>query len=168
LLNAIPNPSNQSPFSTTKEPLVFVNGRRQPKLKMKAGQTQRWRILNACAQVQVAIQGITSPTGIADTVQWRQSAQDGVQFHYDNYNVPNPLPAIAPANRVDLLVQAPNTPGTYTVPASFFPFPGSGKVTTLMTVEVESPAVTSKPFPGAGDYPKLPDFLKDINPDDIH
>ena len=54
--------------------------------------------------------------GIAPGLQWMQLAQDGVQFTYDNYQKSQNQPFLmASGNRVDLLVKAPPTPGTYPV-----------------------------------------------------
>jgi FtsP/CotA-like multicopper oxidase with cupredoxin domain len=167
LLNAVGTPPKGSTFSSTKEPLVFINGIRQPVVTMQPGETQRWRILNACAQVQVRLTGIIGP-GQPAAMTWRQIAQDGVQLAYENYNNPAPAPAIAPGNRVDLLVQAPTTPGVYTLQAGFFPFPGGTSVTTLMTINVTGTAVTAKAFPDQTQYPKMPSFLADIDPAGIH
>jgi FtsP/CotA-like multicopper oxidase with cupredoxin domain len=166
LMNAVGNPPASATFSSTKEPLVFVNGRLQPVLTMQPGETQRWRILNACSQVQIGITGIVGPA--ANPLTWRQIAGDGVQYAYANYNQPNPLPVLAPANRVDLLVKAPTVEGTYAVRVSHFPFPGSNRVTTLMTINVAGTPVTPKAFPAQDKYPAMPDFLADIDPRDIH
>lgn len=169
LMNAVGNAPATSTFSSTKEPLIFVNGVRQPILNMRPGEVQRWRILNASAQVQVGITGmVDTATGGPAAVTWRQIARDGVQYAYANYNVPNPAPNIAPGNRVDLLVQAPSSPGNYTLQTSLFPFPGAGSVTTLLSIHVAGDPLTAKPFPTEDQYPKPPDFLNDIDPTKIH
>lgn len=149
--------------------LVFVNGQFTPLLHMNPNEMQLWRIVNACHRAQIAL---NAPTGI----KWVQTAQDGVQFDPRNYNpgVTNasfPVPAtanplsgsLAPGNRIDLLVQAPSSPGTYQV--TF----GSK---TLFTVSVtQDPIVPSipnpMPFPTQAQFPAMPGFLSDINPADV-
>jgi FtsP/CotA-like multicopper oxidase with cupredoxin domain len=150
--------------------LVSVNGNYQPVLEMKPNETQMWRFINACHQAPVPLN--TSPD-----LKWVQTAQDGIQLHPDNYNpdpsaVTNtfPVPAktffiggkwlstgsLAPGNRVDLLVRAPNKTGDY--PVTF----GSNKV--LMIVRVTGTAVSSIAFPSKAEFPKMPEFLADIKP----
>ena len=139
-------------------PQIVVNGVPQPVLTMKPGETQRWRILNACAQKAAAI-AITSVASSGSPPTWRQIAQDGVQFAFANYTAANPTPTLAPGNRVDLLVQAPATAGIFTVQAN-----GA----TLFTVNVAGAGVTPKPFPDQADYPAMPGFLADLDPSEIH
>jgi FtsP/CotA-like multicopper oxidase with cupredoxin domain len=67
---------------------------------------------------------------------------------------------LAPGNRVDLLVQAPSTPGEYQVK-----FGGGG--TVLLTVKVQQdPAVPAipnpMPFPTKAQFPQMPGFLADL------
>ena len=84
-----------------------VNGLVSPKAHMQPGEVQLWRIVNSSARNAAYFM---APKGL----QWRQVAQDGVQFARPTYaspqNVNRPF-YMAPANRVDLLVQAPMTPG---------------------------------------------------------
>jgi FtsP/CotA-like multicopper oxidase with cupredoxin domain len=152
--------------------LVSVNGQYTPVLEMKPNETQMWRIVNACHQASVPL---NTPTGI----QWVQTAQDGVQLHPMNYN-PDPgastntfpVPAkavlvngvgwlltgsLAPGNRVDLLVQAPSSPGEYQVT-----FGSSKKL--LLTVKVTGTAVSATPFPSQAQFAQMPVFLGDIAP----
>jgi FtsP/CotA-like multicopper oxidase with cupredoxin domain len=163
---------------TTASDIVCVNGQMAPVVEMAPGEVQMWRIVNACHQAAVPING---PGG---GIKWVQTAQDGVQLHPDNYalgvsiaqgtgqwtnaTLTTPMTAapwfgnLAPGNRVDMLVQAPNTPGA-TVPITF----GGG--TLLMTVKVGSTAVPSPktfPPPQSG-FPTMPGFLNDLNPADV-
>jgi FtsP/CotA-like multicopper oxidase with cupredoxin domain len=157
----------RSGFATQPGDSVFVNGQFTPVMQMNPNEMQLWRIINACSGTPIPL---NAPTGI----KWVQTAQDGVQFDRENYNpddtdasFPVPARSVAPfgslaaGNRIDLLVQAPSTPGTY--PVTF----GSGN-TLLFTVKVEqdsSPPITSPmPFPLKEKFPQIPDFLKDINP----
>jgi FtsP/CotA-like multicopper oxidase with cupredoxin domain len=149
--------------------LVFVNGQYTPVLQMNPNEMQLWRIVNACHQAAVPI---SSPTGI----KWVQTAQDGVQFNPSNYDpsvtnaafsVPAkstaPFGSLAPGNRIDLLVQAPSSPGS-------FPVTFNNKL--LLTVEVKqdasvTPITNPMPFPTKDQFPKMPKFLDDINPGDV-
>jgi FtsP/CotA-like multicopper oxidase with cupredoxin domain len=96
--------------SQDKGPEFSVNGRSQPVVAMAPGEVQMWRIANTSGR-SAAYFG-----GIAPGLQWMQLAQDGVQFTYDNYQKSQNRPfMMASGNRVDLLVKAPPTPGTYPV-----------------------------------------------------
>lgn len=168
--------------------LVFVNGQFTPVIKMNPNEMQFWRIINACHQKSLPL---NPPQPVAPTtapLKWVQTAQDGVQLNPGtstspgNYNpaVTNasfPVPALAPtpatslpsssgslapANRIDLLVQAPSTPGTYKVTFS-------GRNTVLFTVEVKqdpnTPVIKNPmPFPTTAQFPQMPGFLADIDP----
>ena len=149
--------------------LVFVNGQFTPVLQMNPNEMQFWRIVNACHAAAVPLD---SPNGI----KWVQTAQDGVQFNPANYNpaVTNasfPVPArqvapfgsLASGNRIDLLVQAPSSAGTFNVT-----FGG----TLLFTVEVKqeagvSPIANPMPFPTPQQFPQMPKFLLDLSFGDV-
>jgi FtsP/CotA-like multicopper oxidase with cupredoxin domain len=80
---------------------LSVNGRMRPKLQIQPGEVQLWRIVNSSARNAAYFM---APEGF----EWRQIAQDGVQFNDQNYRTSQNKPFyIAPANRVDLLVRAP-------------------------------------------------------------
>src|SRR5262249_41921195 len=111
-------------------------------------------------------------------IKWVQTAQDGVQFDPKNYdpdpsgptNQSFPVPAkailvngawlttgsLAAGNRIDLLVQAPSTPGDYKVTYD------SG--TLLLTVRVTGSAVSPVAFPSRAEFPQMLKFLADIKP----
>lgn len=156
----------RNPGAAIKADLVFVNGQFTPVLTMKTNEMQLWRFINACHQKAIPLD---APTGI----KWVQTAQDGVQFNPQNYNpaVTNasfPVPArqaapfgsLSPGNRMDLLAQAPNAPGT-------FPVTFGGK--TLFTVNVipDTSIPSPMPFPTQAQFPQMPGFLSDINPADV-
>ena len=156
-----------------------VDGRVAPIAHMQPGEVQLWRIVNSSSRNALYFM---TPNG----VQWRQMAQDGVQFAQSTYASPgnqNRPFYMAPANRVDLLVQAPMTPGNFNVmvqpvmargqvkptpvqPNSNDPAPG----TALMTIDVSGDPVTQNgqpitapmPFPPQGKAPRQPEFLADI------
>lgn len=92
-----------------KGPDFSVNGRSQPLVDMAPGEVQLWRIVNASGRSGAYFASF--PPGF----QWKQIAQDGVQFADVNYQKSLDKPfLIAAGNRVDLLVMAPS-PGTYAV-----------------------------------------------------
>ena len=156
-----------------------VNGLVGPKAHMQPGEVQLWRIVNSSSRNAAYFM---APEGL----QWRQLAQDGVQFARPTYASPgnaNRPFYMAPANRVDLLVQAPMRPDTFNVriqpvmardqvkptplhPNANDPLPG----VVLMTVEVSGDPVTQNgepvqapmPFPIEGKAPDQPKFLADI------
>jgi len=81
---------------------LSVNGRFQPLMSMRPGEIQLWRIVNTASR---SFAKFLAPTG---GFQWRQLAQDGVQFKYENYKASHNKPfLLAPGNRADLLVKAP-------------------------------------------------------------
>jgi FtsP/CotA-like multicopper oxidase with cupredoxin domain len=158
-----------------------VSGRVAPKVHMQPGEVQLWRIVNSSSRSAAYFM---APEGL----QWRQLAQDGVQFARPTYasaqNQNRPF-YMAPANRVDLLVQAPMTPPAHPFkvriqavmarsqvkptpvkPNANDPVPG----TVLMTVDVSGDPVTQNgqpvqapmPFPTEGKAPNQPKFLADI------
>ncbi len=158
----------RSAFAPQPGDSVYVNGQFQPNVQMNPNEMQLFRIINATSGTAIPL---NSPP---DGIKWVQTAQDGIQFHVDNYdpNVTNasfPVPArsvapfgsLAAGNRIDLLVQAPSSPGRY--PVTY----GSGK-TLLFTIVVEqdssTPISSPMPFPSKTQFPVQPPFLADINP----
>lgn len=150
--------------------MLSVNGRREPVLSMRPGEVQLWRIVNAASRSGVYL---AEP----NVVQWRQSAQDGVQFTRDAFAAQTKSDALtlAAGNRADLLVMAPMTTGdipvmvTQTIVTS----PEPEATTTLLTIRVQKarggkdPA-PPMPFPLQAEFPEQPPFLADILDKDIH
>ena len=72
-----------------------MNGRRVPVITMRPGQVQMWRIVNAAYRSFVQFRNFSLNTTSCSTetetpsegetpcVDWRQTAQDGVQFHQE-------------------------------------------------------------------------------------
>lgn len=168
--NAFSNGADQNLANRNINPdLVFVNGGYTPVLQMNPNEMQLWRIVNACHQKALPLD---APTGI----KWVQTAQDGVQLDPRNYNpavtnasfpVPEdasttpPSGSMASANRIDLLVQAPSAPGSF--PVTF----NGGQLlfTVLVKQDLDVKPITSPmPFPTKDQFPKMPEFLWDINP----
>jgi FtsP/CotA-like multicopper oxidase with cupredoxin domain len=155
--------------------LVYVNGQYTPVLQMNPNEMQLWRIVKACHQMAV-------PLDKTKGIKWVQTAQDGVQFNPANYDpsdtdaafsVPAkskaPFGSLAAGNRIDLLVQAPKTPGRFNVT---FVNSFTGQSTVLLTVDVkQDPAVRSipnpMPFPTPQQFPQMPGFLADLSFGDV-
>jgi FtsP/CotA-like multicopper oxidase with cupredoxin domain len=126
-----------------------------------------WRIVNTSGRAGAYFLG--PPTGF----QWKQLAQDGVQFQDTTYQHSlNNTFLMAAGNRVDLLVKAPTTPGTYPVQvknevdqSDLFALP---KI-NLMTVTVAGAPVT--PGSNAATFiahaPTPPPYLQDIDKSEV-
>jgi FtsP/CotA-like multicopper oxidase with cupredoxin domain len=155
-----------------------VNGRIRPIAHMQPGEIQLWRILNTSGRSAAYFM---APKGL----HWRQLAQDGVQFATNNYRNSEDRPLyVAPGNRVDLLVQAPMTPGDAKIlvqvvmgrsvvaptpvnPTEKDPAPG----VELLSVKVSDDPVTKdgRPvqMPFLGQAPDQPAFLADITDQEL-
>ncbi len=167
-------------------PALSVNGRLVPVLTMRPGEVQQWRMVNAsfndAFEISYSEAQATKPCAAAtpppsSPLEWRQIAQDGVQFDVKNYqtlgSVNGPL-NVAPGNRADLLVKAPARAGNYTLCVrrniAIFAQPGSPVMpsppSALLTVKVTgSPA--GMDFIPDDRFPTLPAFLADIPESDI-
>jgi FtsP/CotA-like multicopper oxidase with cupredoxin domain len=158
---------------------LSVNGRFQPRLTMRPGEVQLWRIVNTSSQSSALFLGPPkldpSKTGVDPTTdfEWRQLAQDGVQFADVNYQRSQNISSInvAPGNRIDLLVKAPTNPGT--APYNFQVSPNVSRaqlkgVATLLSVAVSGTrpenAKRTQFIPRA---PAFPPFLRDITDDEV-
>lgn len=181
---------------------VLVNGQGNPIVRMKRGEIQRWRFVGATMQASAALRiGFPDIDG-KDAPDVRQIAMDGVQFSPDNYacqpflNNPDCTPAaddspfdeltafhLAPGNRVDVLVKAPDTPGAHClvlditntlaeVTRARQALAARGGAATgtcgvanglgpLFTLVVDD-AARPMTFPSKDDFPVLPPFLSDI------
>ena len=134
---------------------ISVNGQYQPVLTMRPGEIQLWRIVNASHQSAAPL---AAPTG---GLQWIATAHDGVQLSRNNYaaalsNLAAPQPILAPANRLDLLVQAPSSPTAQNIPVQ------TGG-TTLFSVKVDGTKMpNAKQFPTKDQFPEIPGFLATI------
>ncbi|HZS46507.1 MAG TPA: multicopper oxidase domain-containing protein [Blastocatellia bacterium] len=138
---------------------TLVNGQFTPYITMQPGQIQLFRLINATVQGFVSVQ-FNPLTAGAPAMPFRQTAQDGVQLDWKNYshsqNGSSPL-TMAPANRVDVLVQAPTTPGCYVLGTTSAPVAYINVTGTAINPPMVFPTSQS-------DYPKMPNFLKDIDP----
>jgi FtsP/CotA-like multicopper oxidase with cupredoxin domain len=178
-LNLLTTPApNTSRQASQQGQLIFVNGVQTPKLTMRPGEVQFWRFINACHQVAVELADL-APTAdaaageAAAKFEWKQTAQDGIQFHWDNFSAAgnrNSKINLAPAMRADVLMQAPAVPGTYELRIKVSPIPVGFPVQPLLTVRVEGEAMQpAMGFPvRAEDFPAFPECLADIDPATIH
>lgn len=163
---------------------ISVNGRRNPIVTMRPGEVQLWRIVNGAFRDAVRFasfnpEGSQQPCNqlgaaaiVVPCINWRQIAQDGVQFKYANYNrlgKPNNEFNLAPANRADLLVKAPTQPGTYVLQAvanegSPIQSNDTSYTFTLLTVKVTGNPITPAMdfIQNEADFPVFPSFLADI------
>ena len=157
-----------------------VNGRFRPKLTMRPGEVQLWRIINTSSRSGVYFEG--PPAGF----QWMQLAQDGVQFAYPNYKASlNKGLLLATGNRADLLVKAPVTAPQDPVEVKVWhkvaeddtrdANPGALMYVTVRGEPVDQKSNQSR-FIGEGwskeepprEYPKFPQFLNDIRDEEIN
>lgn len=142
---------------------VLINGKLTPTITMKPGEVQLWRFINATQgnnPFGVITAGAKNEVFAAPQFQFKQTAQDGVQFSPTNYTgqpylngvvSPSGL-VLAAGNRADVLVKAPTTTGTV-------PFKSGN--TILFFVNVTGSAVTpDKTFPDT--WPEMPKYLLDL------
>jgi len=169
----------------TKEgrPPLSVNGRRQPVITMRPNEVQLWRLIDGAFRDAVMFQNFTpqgsdapcSATTPPSCVDWRQIAQDGVQFKWENYvrvGSVNRTFNLAPGNRADLLVRAPGQTGTFQLNVR----PNVAENSTddssviLLTVKVEGQAVNPPMdfIEQETAFPGFPKFLADITEHEIH
>jgi FtsP/CotA-like multicopper oxidase with cupredoxin domain len=155
-----PNAMRANPLGP---PPLFVNGQDKPVITMQPGEVQLWRFVNATVQSLGKIFQFEKVGGIAP--EFRQIAQDGVQFRWENFRdqpyLSQPLNTsfntFAPGNRLDILVKAPSLPS----PGSSTSFALLSDGTPLLTLKVEGNPVQMD-FPTEAQYPKFPSFLEDI------
>jgi FtsP/CotA-like multicopper oxidase with cupredoxin domain len=155
-----------------------VNGRSQPKLTMRPGEVQLWRIVNTSGQRAAFFVG---PPKLDPTkkgydpktdFEWRQLAQDGVQLFETNYQKSQNITLqVASGNRVDLLVKAPTNPGA--APYNFIVRSNHSSSdlkppVTLLSVAVSGTAPENvKRTQFIPHAPTFPRFLADITDDEV-
>jgi FtsP/CotA-like multicopper oxidase with cupredoxin domain len=146
-------------------PSFSVNGEQEPSLTMYPGQVQLWRIVNLSPISGFYISGL--PEGF----KWRQTAQDGVQFDDQNYQKRAQRPVfVAPGNRIDLLVNAPEKPANKIFPVTAVQGVSVSQAQTstssvvLFTVVLSGSGPAMPLMPHA---PPRPGFLRDIKPGEV-
>jgi len=158
----VPDLETTEALQTPKQKPPVVNGAQNPVIDMRPGEIQLWRFVNA---------GVGAGWGGLKGSQWetgvtvKQTAQDGVQFSWESYQ-DQPLlendDNFASGNRVDWLVQAPARAGDYTL------FADLKRTVKLLTLRVAGTEINPAPqFPSQDNYPKFPDFLKDIGDSEL-
>lgn len=153
-----------------------VNGRRVPVLTMRPGEVQLWRFLNSASRSGAYLAVPTQQTsgGSPVAMEWRQTAQDGVQLDPKVYAATGADTKasilLASGNRADILVKAPATPGqTFTLNVTDVVTSQEemdNTPTALFTVKVEG-APLSMDFPPTARFPQLPPFLADIGEGEV-
>ena len=173
-LGVTPNLMRGGQGQTDKGPDFSVNGQIKPVIKMQPGEVQMWRIVNTSGRASTFFPRPLLGAGY----EWRQIAQDGVQFNDTNYQQqPFKDLLLAPGNRADMLVKAKPCPNkaptcTYNVlvqnevdPSDL---PTANKV-TLVSIQVSGTPIDPT-SPRARFIPKAPEFpafLADIKNGEI-
>ena len=171
-LGQSPNLERSGAGRQDKGATFSVNGAYRPVVHMHRGEVQMWRIVNASSRAGAFIASF--PAGF----QWRQLAQDGVQFIDSNYqssgtnvNPPQTL-LLAAGNRADLLVMAPETPTTSPVPLQVQyevdpqDLPGAA-LNTLLSISIDNTPAGGNETKFIPTAPTFPPFLKDITDAEI-
>jgi FtsP/CotA-like multicopper oxidase with cupredoxin domain len=149
-----------------KGPDLSVNGRQQPIVDMLPGEVQLWRIVNGSGRSGAFIKQFPPQ------FNFRQIAQDGVQFADPNYqNNLNQSLLLASGNRADILVQAPLIPGIYPLMVQHEVDPSdlaSAIPVVLLQIRVlERPPVTGNRSQFIKTAPPQPPFLADITDQEV-
>ena len=210
LLN-LTNPVGGGPH-TKPVPVLSVNGRRHPVITMLPNQVELFRFINGAERDAALFQGFVrqpspaqpgpqhhvqppnrgavhalEPDGAGRRAVRRRQLRPGQHQRTrlqgkrqdEQFN-------LAPANRADVLMQAPSTPGKYDLvvqaglcrfpqnagcaaggsPPKFQPVP---QMEVLLTVNVEGTAIApAMPFVPVQSFPVFPTFLNDIPAADVH
>jgi FtsP/CotA-like multicopper oxidase with cupredoxin domain len=147
-------------------PHFSVNGRLQPKITMKGGEVQLWRIANNASRAGM---NILAPA--SGGLTWKQTAQDGVQLADSNYQASLNKPMLlAAGNRIDLLVKAPKVAdgasATFDLmventvdPSDRAPADAAAPTEPLLTVVVDG---NGEDVPFMATAPPMPAYLQDI------
>jgi FtsP/CotA-like multicopper oxidase with cupredoxin domain len=154
---------------------LSVNGRRLPKMTMRPGEVQLWRIVNTSSRDMVLFTGLyLAGSQTKAPFDWKQLAQDGVQFADVNYQESLNVPIfLASGNRADVLVKAPLVAATtfdvgFQNDVSKTAMPLSGPSSPLFSVEVSgTPPQNERQRQFIRKAPPLPPFLQDIKDSDI-
>jgi len=186
---------------------ILINGQANPVVSMAPGEIQRWRFVGATMQASAALRiGFPDVDGVRSP-EVRQIAMDGVQFSPENYacqpflNNPDCTPVgdtsefqelttfkLSPGNRIDVLVKAPDTPGTHCMVhemTSDLPKKAakmmdlamdqkaammagtcgiSNGLAPIFTLVVEDGPAKNMTFPEEAQSPRLATYLADIPP----
>src|SRR5437016_5545672 len=159
------------PGSQDKGPDFSINGQLKPLIQMQPGEVQMWRIVNTSGRAGVYFLG--PPKGF----QWKQLAQDGVQFNDVNYQSHLNRPfLLAAGNRADILVKAPTSACALPIYCSVMVKNevdpqdlAVAKPLTLLSINISGQPVDPKSNAGSfiPNAPSFPPFLKDIGKDEV-
>jgi FtsP/CotA-like multicopper oxidase with cupredoxin domain len=156
---------------------LIINGEFNPTVKMRPGEIQRWRFINANQQAQAFI-SFTFGEVAGEFPAMYQIAQDGVQFSPERWESgtqvdPQNPPKLAPGNRADYLVVAPQTPGTYEIIGTATQPLASNVDSSIFdpkvafTIEVTGTTVDPNDWKLPDTLPDVPEFLATITDDEI-
>jgi FtsP/CotA-like multicopper oxidase with cupredoxin domain len=174
-IGSTPNLARNATNSASAQPLS-VNGRLLPKMTMRPGEVQLWRIVNTSSRDAVLFTGVyTAGATTKAPFDWMQVAQDGVQFADVNYQSSLNVPIfLAAGNRADVLVKAPlvTAATTYDVRAQRDVAKSNMAPTrpgpVLFSVEVSgTPPPNERQTQFIRKMPALPPFLQDIKDKEI-
>jgi FtsP/CotA-like multicopper oxidase with cupredoxin domain len=175
-LGGTPNLARGAPLGAQA---FAVNGRVQPQLTMRPGEVQLWRIANTSSQSAAFLVGPPKADPSKPTVdpttdfEWRQLAQDGVQFADPNYKKSQNISLmVAAGNRVDLLVKAPTNPKAAAYDVSVKQTVSAAKLPAanaiLMSVLVSGmPPDNPRQRQFIPRAPMFPPFLADITDEEV-
>jgi FtsP/CotA-like multicopper oxidase with cupredoxin domain len=175
-LGVTPNLERVGPGRIDKGPDFSVNGRLQPHIKMYPGEVQMWRIINTSGRSGAFFAGPPKSDPTAKAVdpakdfEWKQLAQDGVQFFDANYQKSlNKSFLMAAGNRVDVLIRAPTQPTRKSFDLLVQHAVAKADLTTavpvpLITVDIEGSGPEMQFIKQA---PRFPADLADITDDEI-
>lgn len=180
-LGVTPNLERGAAGRTDKGPDFSVNGQIKPVIQMRPGEVQMWRIVNTSGRAGAFFWAPHQDSrGNPDQYEWRQIAQDGVQFNEANYQAHhNKSFLLAAGNRADLLVKAlpcANSAKTCTYPVIVQNEVDPSDLAQTIKVPLVYISVAGDPgdpnSPGANfipdaKFPIFPPFLADITSDEI-
>ncbi|MFM7246241.1 MAG: multicopper oxidase family protein [Actinomycetota bacterium] len=130
-----------SQYQTPVHRLITINGQVQPRLDLRPGETQRWRIANASTERFLSLE----PMG---GVELRRLAIDG-----NTLDRPQRITRIwlSPGQRTEVLVRAGSEPGSFALVQQRFnqrPTPyGKQPRVTVATIRIAGAAQAPRPFP---------------------
>jgi FtsP/CotA-like multicopper oxidase with cupredoxin domain len=180
-LGVSPNLERGAAGRTDKGPDFSVNGQIKPVIQMRPGEVQMWRIVNTSGRAGTFFSAPPKDSnGKPDQYEWRQIAQDGVQFNEANYKTHhNKSFLLAAGNRADLLVRA--LPCANNAKTCMYPVIVQNDVdpsdlsqtikVPLVSISVAGdavdPASPRANFIPDDKFPTFPPFLADISSDEI-
>ncbi|MEY4226032.1 MAG: hypothetical protein RL190_789 [Actinomycetota bacterium] len=133
--------ATSSQYQTPEHRLITINGQVQPRIDLRPGETQRWRIANASSERFLSLE----PMG---GVELRRLAIDG-----NTLDRPQRITRIwlSPGQRVEVLVRAGAEAGSFALVQQRFnqrPTPyGKQPRVTVATIRIAGAAQAPRPFP---------------------